>query len=183
MGYGLYFKVQCRAIVTLFSPYGWIPDEDVLRTWQESIHHPSQVIHHQRQAEKKSQAGWEPSSVWGALCSECATGCSAQHVLQRASCRALQWLVQHVQCPRVEVIDWEKQKIGRGYRISINVITSVERPGAIWIQGARNGSLSLLFIGLSLLDYASFLVFVLFNASFDLTRWKEKMFDVRGGLS
>lgn len=142
MGYGLYFKVQRRAMVTLLSPYGWIPDEDVLRTWQESIHHSSQVIHHQQQAEEQCWAGWEPRSVWGAFCSECPTGYSAQHVLQRASCRALQWLVQHVQCPRVEVIGWEKQKIGRSYRISINVITSVERSGAIWIQAARNGSLS-----------------------------------------
>lgn len=32
------------------SSYGWIPHEDVLRTWQEAIHHSSQVIHHQRQA-------------------------------------------------------------------------------------------------------------------------------------
>lgn len=73
-------------------------------------------------------------SVWGTLCSEYPTGCSVQHVLRRASCSVAQWLVQPVQHPRVEVIDWEKQKIGRGYRKSINVITPAERAGTIRTQ-------------------------------------------------
>lgn len=134
----LHFKVQCRVmVVLLLSPYGWIPDEDVLRTWQEPIHHPSQPIHHRRQAEEQRRAGGGGDlgmSVWGTLCSEYPTGCSVQHVLRRASCSVAQWLVQPVQHPRVEVIDWEKQKIGRGYRKSINVITPAERAGTIRTQ-------------------------------------------------
>lgn len=134
----LHFKVQCRAmVVLLLSPYGWIPDEDVLRTWQEPIHHPSQPIHHRRQAEEQCRAGGGGDlgmSVWGTLCSQYPTGCSVQHVLRGASCSVAQWLVQPVQHPRVEVIDWEKQKIGRGYRKSINVISPAERAGTIRIQ-------------------------------------------------
>lgn len=96
--------------MTCSSVYGWIPDEDVLKTWQDSIHHPSQVIHHHRQAEEQRCADWKRRSVWGALCSESPAGCSDQHVLLRTSCSAGQWLVQSVLHPCVEVIDLEKQK-------------------------------------------------------------------------
>lgn len=49
-------------MVMLLSPYPWIPDEDVLRTWQQSIHHPLQVIHHQQQAEEQHQASESPGA-------------------------------------------------------------------------------------------------------------------------
>lgn len=56
---------------------------------------------------------------------------------------AVQGYFQPVQCAIVEVTDVEKQKIGRGYRKSINIITTPgERAGAIWIRGVRNKSYS-----------------------------------------
>lgn len=97
-------------------------------------HSPSITGGRQRSSVGPGVGGDLGMSVWGTLCSEYPTGCSVQHVLRRASCSVAQWLVQPVQHPRVEVIDWEKQKIGRGYRKSINVITPAERAGTIRIQ-------------------------------------------------